>query len=374
MPSIRPPTAMPLPTPPDRSVPPPHKDGDLVRLVRSSRTRMALGLGLLLLLSWLAVRSVNFSSFRAALVQADWLMLSLAGLVVVVICIPACSLRLWLLYRQLPTVREPLGYWPFTSIYFVSSAAHHLLPSPAAEVARTLYVRRRWGYTLGALVAAQLAELIIDGLGMGLEFFALSSELRLPGSVERGRLGMLIALVLLLGIGSFLLIAYIWGREHPDAEPESARPTSAVLGFVQKLASAMRRLRQPKLWLAALGSSIANDLANTLTFGMVCWAVDVKLSVGVWLIAMVAGRLASILPATPGQFGILEAGLTVTLLPFGVERSRALAIAVLYHLVHFLPVMLVGLWEFRRQLGIDRAGILALRDDSLEDPVAQTVS
>jgi uncharacterized protein (TIRG00374 family) len=325
--------------------------------------RMALGLALLLLLAGLAVWSVDWATFRAAMVQADWFLLTLACVVVVVICIPFCSLRLWLLYRQLPVPREPLPFWPFTSIYFIASAAHHLLPSPVAEVARTLYVRRRWGYSLGALVAAQLAELIIDGLGMGLEFFALSSQIRLPGSVERGSLGMAIALVLLFGIGGFLLIAYVWGREHPDSELESARATGPMLRFVQKLAIAMHRLRQPKLWLLSLGASVTNDLANTLTFGMVCLAVDVKLSVGVWLIAMVAGRLASILPATPGQFGILEAGLMVTLLPFGVEKSRALAIAVLYHLVHFAPVMLVGLWEFRRQLLLDRAGILALRED-----------
>ncbi len=355
---------MSVPSPPNLSLSSPAPDGDVVRVLRSSRARMVGGVLLLVLLAWVAARSVDLGEFRAALAQADLPMLTLAGLIVVVVCIPACSLRLWLLYRQLPVGREPLRFWPLTSIYFVSSAAHHVMPSPAAEVARTLYIRRRWGYSLGALLAAQLAELIIDGLGMGLEFAALSPQLHLPGAASRSRLGTMIALVLLLGIGCFLLIAYIWGREHPHPERETA-PVGPLLGFVKKLATAMHRLRKPQLWLAALGSSIVNDLANTLTFGMVCLAVGVKLSVGVWLVAMVAGRLASIVPSTPGQFGILEAGLTVTLLPFGVEKSRALAIAVLYHLVHFAPVMLVGLWEFRRQLLADRTGILALRNDSL---------
>jgi uncharacterized membrane protein YbhN (UPF0104 family) len=54
-------------------------------------------------------------------------------------------------------------------------------------------------------------------------------------------------------------------------------------------------------------------------------------------------------PSTPGQFGVQEAGVVIALGLVGVDHNRALAVALLHHMAHFVPVTLIGLVELRRQ-------------------------
>ena len=54
-------------------------------------------------------------------------------------------------------------------------------------------------------------------------------------------------------------------------------------------------------------------------------------------------RIAVALPSTPGHVGAFELGGVVALRLLHVSDARALAFALLYHLVQILPVMLVGL-------------------------------
>jgi uncharacterized protein (TIRG00374 family) len=309
---------------------------------RGARIRMLLGLALLAGLVVLAVRSIDLAAFENALVHADLRLAGLAALVSVTVCMGASSARLWVLMRPLPSEGPPVGFWPLTSIYLASSAAHHLLPAPAAEVARTLYLKKRYGYTIGALLAAQLVEKVIDGLGLGLEVLALALFASLPRILDRTLLaaGSLAA----VGVLGFLGFAWWWGRKHRD-EPPSGR----ISAFLHRTFEAMFLLRKPKLWAVALGFSMVNDLANAATFGLASVACGIHLSLASWFILLLVARFAGVLPSTPGQFGVIEAGLVLALSAFGVDHARALAVAVIYHLAHFVPVTTVGLFELRRQ-------------------------
>jgi uncharacterized protein (TIRG00374 family) len=62
---------------------------------------------------------------------------------------------------------------------------------------------------------------------------------------------------------------------------------------------------------------------------------------GVLSIFAVSG-LSMLLPSSPGAIGIYEA-FTVTLLKrYGIEPDAALAIALVSHMIQFIPVTLVG--------------------------------
>jgi uncharacterized protein (TIRG00374 family) len=303
---------------------------------------MLAGLVLLAGLIALAIRSIDMKAFLQALTHADLRWAGLAALISVSVCMLACSLRLWILMRPLPSTGPGIGYWPLTSIYLASSAAHHLLPAPAAEVARTVYLKRRWGYSLGALIASQLVEKVIDGLGLGIELLALALFASLPKVLHRT---MLVAgLVAAFGVVSFLGFAWWWGRKHRGEAPHGR-----VSAFLHRTFEAMFLLRKPRLWAGALACSMVNDLANAATFGLAALACGVHLSFASWWILLLVARFAGALPSTPGQFGVMEAGLVLALSAFGVDNARALAIAIIYHFAHFIPVTTVGLLELRRQ-------------------------
>jgi len=57
------------------------------------------------------------------------------------------------------------------------------------------------------------------------------------------------------------------------------------------------------------------------------------------LLAYCAGQIASSLPITPGGIGVVEAGLTVTLVAFGGCTAATLAAVLLYRLIsHWLII------------------------------------
>ncbi|MFI5290922.1 MAG: lysylphosphatidylglycerol synthase transmembrane domain-containing protein [Polyangia bacterium] len=322
-----------------------------------ARLRWIIGVVLVVGLLALAAHSIDLKKFLAALASSDWRLVALAGVIVVTVCMFACSLRLYQLTAPLPHGGRGVSFWQLTSIYFASSAAHHLLPSPAAEVLRTVHLKRRYGYTIGALVASQLVEKVIDALGLSLEVLAVAIFGRLPPALD-------ISLYVFAGLGvsgaaAVLIVAWRYrvahaGKPEPqvESEPASGRLGGTrvkLRGFVKKLAEGTYLLRAPRIWLVSLLCSVINDFANAATAGLVLAAVGIHLPIASWFVLVLVARMAGLLPSTPGQFGVIEAGLVVALAAFGIGSNRALAVAVLYHVAHFIPVVAVGLVELRRQ-------------------------
>jgi uncharacterized membrane protein YbhN (UPF0104 family) len=62
------------------------------------------------------------------------------------------------------------------------------------------------------------------------------------------------------------------------------------------------------------------------------------------MFALVAINIAISIPA-PANGGTLEFGAIVALQALGIEPSKALAFAVLYHAAQVLPVLAIGLWD-----------------------------
>lgn len=324
--------------------------------------RTVLGVLLQGLLIWLAIRSVDFSLFKSVLWTADHRFLA-AAVPAVAVCMLAGSLRLWLLLRVLPVQGPGVGLGALTSIYLATSAAHNLLPSPAAFVVRTVLLQRGHGYTTGRLVASQLVTAIIDGLCLGLLAVGVALYTPLPYALNKAMfIGGAIGAG---GVIAFLAVSWIWGRQHPDALRDGEDIAAESAGFLRRTAQAMQLLRRPGLWLAGLGCSLLVEVANAISIGMAAASVGTQLGFGTCVVLMMIGRLASLAPSTPGQFGVIEAGLVMGFSALGIDTSRALAIAVLYHMVHFVPVTLVGLFELRRQWN------LCLPTDSRGQPTAR---
>lgn len=298
----------------------------------------------------LAVRDIDFHRFAATIAASRWPLVAAAAAIALTVCMFACSLRLWLLTLPLPIPpgRRHISLADMTSVYLASSAGHHLLPAPGAEVLRTVHLKRRYGYSIAALVASQVVDRVIDALGLGLEIAVVALVGELPRAIHVS-LG-LFAVATLGGVGAIVVVAARHGRRRAlglDADVSNRGPIAA---FIERLGEGVWTLRHPRIWVASLACSIVNDIANATTVGLCAAAAGVTLSPSAWFVAVLVARLAGLLPSTPGQFGVVEAGLVAALAAFGVDQSVALAVAVLYHAAHFAPITLVGLWELRRQL------------------------
>jgi uncharacterized membrane protein YbhN (UPF0104 family) len=267
------------------------------------------------------------------------------------VCIGASVERLRVLMGRVPSSGPEVPLGEFFSIYLASCAAHNLLPAPAGEVVRSVHLYRRHGYAAGSLLAVMLVEKVIESLGLGL----LTLAAALHGQLPRGA-GIGLYTFALLGGGGALVVMVVGSMSRAraaDHEPPAGasplrRGLAALRGLMGRVADGMRLLRSKGTWLRALGWSVLNDLANAASVGLCCYALGVHVPVTAWFLVILLARLAGLLPSTPGQFGVQEAGIVVALAWVGVDQSRGLAIALLYRLVHFVPSTAVGLWELRR--------------------------
>jgi len=314
-------------------------------------TRWLVPAAIFAVLAWLIVRKIDGHEFAQALRMADWRLVVGAGILAGTLCMGGLILRLYTLLAALPH-DTPVGLLELASIHFASSAAHNLLPAPAGEVLRTVQLKRRHGYSVGVLVAAQLIEKVVEALGLGIGTLVVASL----GGLPRGIDVSLYAFAALGAGGAIVALVVGWRWQLSDAPYASAEglPFAAATrvhagNFFRRLGEGMHQLRSPSVWARSLVWSIMSDVANAVTVGLCLMAVGVTLPLAGWFLVMLVARAAGIVPSTPGQFGVQEAGVVVALGLLGIDHNRALAVALLHHMAHFVPVTLVGLVELKRQ-------------------------
>lgn len=71
-------------------------------------------------------------------------------------------------------------------------------------------------------------------------------------------------------------------------------------------------------------------------------AFDLEPSFRMALLTLVGINAAIVVPTSPGNFGLFEAGATAALVMCGVPSDVAISFAVTYHLAHVIPIALVA--------------------------------
>jgi uncharacterized protein (TIRG00374 family) len=139
-------------------------------------------------------------------------------------------------------------------------------------------------------------------------------------------------------VGSFAALA---GRISPRLERRAR-------DILHAFASGLGVLRRPALFGEVLWWTLLHWLLNAFAFwlGFRAVGVDAPFSAALFLQGLIAIGVA--LPSAPGFFGIFElfakAGLTI----YGVPDDRAVAWAISFHFLSFVPITLIGAWYFVR--------------------------
>ena len=115
-----------------------------------------------------------------------------------------------------------------------------------------------------------------------------------------------------------------------------------ALGALAQFRGALRTMRSPRVWSLALFWSCVSDLMDAAMIGLCLAAVGIHVGIGIWLLVLLAVNASILVPATPGQIGILEAAAVACLHSMHVGVSEALAFALLYHCAHVVPIALAG--------------------------------
>jgi hypothetical protein len=98
----------------------------------------------------------------------------------------------------------------------------------------------------------------------------------------------------------------------------------------------------PKVWTMAFGFAAANWLWDCLALALCFVAVGQPVPWQGLLLAYGAAQLAINIPITPGGLGVVEGSLTIALVAFGGQKEATVAAVVLYRLISFWGLLVVG--------------------------------
>lgn len=298
------------------------------------------GLAVSIVLTYLALRDIDFDAFLDALADGDpaWYAASFA---VFVAAYAVRVVRWWLLFDR--ALRPPPG--ALVRAILVGDFLTSLLPVlRLGELARVVVLHREVrtprSVSLGTIVTERLQDSIalLLLLFVAVPFAPAVSWLRGATLLLAVLVaGLLVTLVVLARFGSrpvgFLLrpLARLPGFSR-------ARTELAAEGIVRGLAG----LRQTRLALGTFALSALFWLGVACSYTLALRGAGLDLGLDAGILVAVATTFSLLLPALPASVGIFEAATLVALDPYGVDQARALSAAVVIHVLTFVPFLVLG--------------------------------
>ncbi len=233
---------------------------------------------------------------------------------------------------------------------------NNIFPAKLGEVAKAFYLRRKTGVSLGQGLGlifwerfADLNSLLL--LGILTAAFMRSLEFLAPLALV---VGVLWAGVILLKISHKsreLLLRFVPGQRLKLLATE-----------------VMQQLHEPKgagFYVALTGySAVFWVMSVSVSFLVVLWVAQVNITIPQALTVFVMATLGFAAPSSPGALGVVEAAFVLSLGWFGVGKGQALAVALLFRVISFIPPTMAALYVLAES-GLSMKGIREQSEEEL---------
>jgi uncharacterized membrane protein YbhN (UPF0104 family) len=218
---------------------------------------------------------------------------------------------------------------------YIGYALNTLLPARLGEVAKAVTLRNEGGLPMSSATGVIFMERFAD-LNCLLLLGALTvAMMDIPMALLP--VGCLVAL---LWIG-LLFLAF---RPHWLHAVVAILPWLRIKDFCIRTLESLHQIIAPRvLFLSALYSVAAWTLGLTSLYWVLAEGVNLSLSPGQMLSTILAGTLGIAIPAAPAAIGVYESLVVGALVLAGVNKARALAVALILHLLQMLAPMVIGL-------------------------------
>ncbi|MBI4212916.1 MAG: flippase-like domain-containing protein [Chloroflexi bacterium] len=323
------------------------------------KLRLWIGIVVSALLLWYSMRNVDFIEawHSAQQMNAAFLLPYLA------LVIGEVALRAWRWQILLAPIRRcSLG--SLTTSTIIGLMANNVLPGRAGEFLRAYFGGRMERIPFSACFATVVIDRVFDGLTASALFIAAALVYPLPDMARASAypeyataaiflgyaaaLIYVVSLVILVGLianqtATLRLIAALL-RIFPE------RFSAPVLGWLGSFVEGLGVFRDVRLLLGSLALSVVIWLGYGLTLYLMSLAFDIHLGLADSFVVLVILTIGLTVPSTPGFVGAMEAAIVTGLGFFGVDESRAFAVAVVYHVTQYVPITLWGLlalWQSR---------------------------
>jgi glycosyltransferase AglD len=303
---------------------------------RPGRRRLvrALGFAVIAVSGLLAARHVDLRAVGRTLAGANpWLVaLSCAANLLSL----AFHSRRWAAVVRPPHVKIRFrdAFWPVVAGF----AAGLVVPARAGDVLRAWMLARRTHLPTATVVAAAALDYLIGAATLVPVLALVAIGTPLPGWARTT-----------LGVFAIIAVAgtvAVWFLRPPRDRPVPTR--GAKTGLVARLRGGLAAAHEPRAIAASVLWGLCGWGAEALIALFALAALGLPTTFPVAALLVVATTAANIVVVSPGNAGPFELAAMVALAGVGVDRAPALALALLYHLVHLVPVAVLGLWVLVR--------------------------
>lgn len=225
-----------------------------------------------------------------------------------------------------------LKLWRTARALYIGLFANEVLPLRPGELIRS-YLLAAWNQMAFSVAVSSVAlERLLDAFSLTVAFSMTMAFLSLPPYLITGM--RLLAGFLVLA--SFLLLIFLWRMRG------GARPPGRFTGRLRPAMEGIRRMANAR----TLAASVIASLVQLALFGFPFWALSraCRLNLSVWAViaVLIIVRVATIIPNTPGNAGVLQAACVLALGLLGIDKTRATAYAALLFVVATLPILIAG--------------------------------
>ncbi len=285
-------------------------------------------------LFYLCLQSIDLGRAWNEIVRADPLWLFIA------VFFNACILGIWasLWYLLLPKKISV----PFARIFqansFMSTSCN-TIPFPGGHAVGVMALVRRAevGHTVALSVLA--LDQLMEGFAKIFVLTLVAIFVPLPEHMGQG------ILIFVVVISIFASIMFYLAHKKPRVLREGQETislTGKIRAFVSRWSAHLEVLRDVRTFSSGLSLALLMMLAQTLGI----WAVQKSLGLDLpfWAPILVMGALnmATVLPITPGNFGIYEGTAFLVYKFCGLPPESALSLALLQHLCFLVPMVGTG--------------------------------
>ncbi|MEW5700919.1 MAG: lysylphosphatidylglycerol synthase transmembrane domain-containing protein [Candidatus Zixiibacteriota bacterium] len=316
------------------------------------RRKAIIGTLISVIFLYLAFRKVDYGDLWRALQGVRWVYL-IPNIVLVVAV-------MWLRAWRWQLILRPVGDVSYNRVFsatMIGFMVNNVLPARLGEIARAVSLGLKTGLSRSATLATIIVERIYDSftllLFLWLVFaFSRISELT---EVERIRDVGWIFLAVNVALLVFLILLQVrnagvvrWMRRISGIF--SVRIQQIAGEIVEKFARGltMHHNMPTTVGVVVLSLVIWFILGISNYFVFLAFGFD-HLPIEASFVVLVVVSLLISVPNSPGFVGVFHWGVQISLQIYGIQKSEALAVALVLHAAQYLPITLMGLYYLRKE-------------------------
>ena len=251
----------------------------------------------------------------------------------------ACILLVWtsLWYLLLPKKYKAPFFRVFQANSYMSTSCN-TIPFPGGHAVGVMALARRAEVGHSVALSVLALDQLMEGFAKIFVLTLVAIFVPLPEVMSQG-IFVFVGVVVIFASTLF----YLAHRPPSVKEGQSATSwTGKIKGFVSGWSVHLEILRD--LPIFSLGLFLGLLMMCVQTLGI--WAVQKSLHLDLpfWAPILVMGalNLATILPVTPGNFGVYEGTAFLAYQFYGLSSESALSLAILQHICFLLPMVGTG--------------------------------